>query len=150
MTMKGSRHPLSADPLFPGERRVLGHHFPVLAWSSPGDDDKPLLILVPGGGHLARVYYGHPGSDPRDFLAHWLARRGYGLLALSYPSDHPANPAPCADMDVVDWAQDLAAATASHVAAGREVILVGWSMAGRLARAFRLAGGDLGLRCDRM
>ena len=136
--------------LFPGETVIADLHHPVLAWHSPGDAAKPLLVLAPGGGHLARVYYGHPGGEPRDFLAHWLARQGYEVLALSYASDHPANRAPCQEMTVAQWAEDFAAAAAKFAAPGRDVVLVAWSMAGRIARLFRLAVNALGLRCEGM
>lgn len=136
--------------LFPGERIVAGPHHPVLCHHRPGDGARPLVILAPGGGHLGRVYYGHPGAEPRDFLCDWLERDGHELLALSYASDHPANPAPCQGMTILEWAADFAAAAARFAAPGRELLLVGWSMAGRLARPFRMAAMAHGLRCDRM
>lgn len=141
---------MSKGVLFPGERQVAGPHYPVLAWHRPGDAAKPLLVLVPGGGHLARVYYGHPDGKPSDFLAHWLGELGYELLALSYPSGHSVNRADCADMTIVQWAEDLAAVAAQHAIPGRELVLVAWSMAGRLARLFRLAALRHGFVCDRL
>jgi hypothetical protein len=52
-------------------------------------------VFLPGGGHLARVAYGHPGRRPDDFLDQWLAWRGHSLLALSYPTDHPVTGTTC-------------------------------------------------------
>ena len=60
-----------------------------LAYTAAGAPGQPLVLFLPGGGHLARVAYGNPAAAPRDFLAHWIAAAGHPLLALSYPKPLP-------------------------------------------------------------
>jgi hypothetical protein len=127
--------------LFPEERIVWGANFPALSLFRPGMPTKPLVLLLPGGGHLARIYYGHPGARPEDFLLTHLARAGSGTLALSYPSAHPCMNHPVPAMTITQWAASCAAITAQYVANEQlppRVIAVGWSLAGRLARNLAL------------
>ncbi len=134
---------------FPGETIDDGGRYPMLVWRGGGaaSADRPLIVLAPGGGHLARIFYGHPEAEPRDFLAHWLIEAGFEVLAASYPSNHPANRADCADMTRFDWTEE-AARVAARAAAGRPVVLVGWSGAGQMARNFRVAIAEHGVVCD--
>jgi hypothetical protein len=131
---------------FPGEilREIDG--VPALVRCRLGAAGKPLVVFLTGGGHLARVVYGHPGSEPRDFLEHWLAVRGLGLLAVSYPSDHPVLGRAVPDLSLGGWAVRLAALAdeAAHEQSTDAVIACGWSMGGRIAfaltRELRLRG----------
>ncbi len=135
-----------------GESLQYSEGLPLLTYLRVGDPGRPLVVFLPGGGHLARISYGHPGGRADDFLAHWLAARGFTVLALSYPSDHPALPAAHPELTVDRWGAAAAVLTQRIVAEhqlGAGVILCGWSMAGRsvlpFARTARRVGLDL--RC---
>jgi hypothetical protein len=130
--------PRSAAALFSNELLLNGATFPAIVFWRPPAGTNPTVVFLPGGGHLARVAYGHPGANPRDFIDFWLCEAGWGLLAISYPSDHPAFPRLYPEMTVSDWGASVTAIALDLLAtcpAPRRVILAGWSMAGRVARS---------------
>lgn len=130
--------PRSAAALFSNELFMNGGTFPAVVFWRPPTGTNPTVVFLPGGGHLARVAYGHPGADARDFLDFWLRKVGWGLLAISYPSDHPTFPHPYPEMTVSDWGASVTAITLDLLAtcpAPRRVVVAGWSMAGRVARS---------------
>ncbi len=133
--------------LFPGERRTTVAGLPFLAYYRAGEPARPLLVFLTGGGILARIAYGHPGTDHRDFLDHWLAQHGWGLLAPSYPSDHPATGPAVPDLGIAEWVQVIARATAQCTQAypDRPIVVAAWSMGGKLAFALTRALRELGL-----
>ncbi|MET4245212.1 hypothetical protein [Bradyrhizobium sp. RT10b] len=137
--------------LFKGEHRSTIGLVPVLTYCRPGDVGKPLVLFLTGGGVMARIAYGHPGSNASDFLDHWLERIGWGLLTATYPGDHPALTTSKPDLTLDDWAAALAALVAEISGSGpkRPIIACGWSMGGKLVfaltRALRLKG--LALAC---
>ncbi|MDA9408885.1 MULTISPECIES: thioesterase domain-containing protein [unclassified Bradyrhizobium] len=98
---------------------------------------------------MARIAYGHPSGNASDFLDYWLERKGWGLVAATYPGDHPALVSPKSDLDLESWASALATLVAETVGQdkGRPIIAAGWSMGGKLAfaltRALRLQGQEL-------
>lgn len=129
-----------------------GGGVPLLAHRRAGDRAKPLLVFLPGGGHLGRIAYGHPGGAPRDFLAHWLGERGFGFLALSHPGEHPDVPLGLPAMTSAEWASCAAAAVKGLVerdGLAPAIVLLAWSMGGRVMPAFARAAARLGLdlRC---
>ncbi|ESZ09419.1 hypothetical protein [Mesorhizobium sp. L48C026A00] len=127
---------------------VEGEGVSALAYFREGAASLPLIVGLPGAGHLARVYYGHDGARSTDFLDHWLEERGFGLLALSYPSDHPVFPRPDVALTTTMWAAAAATITADIIAKRSlppDVLLMGWSMAGRASRAFTRAAESHGL-----
>lgn len=123
-----------------------------LRYFREGAPDRPLIALVPGGGHLGRVAYGHPDGDPADFLDHWLKREGCGLLALSWPSDHPAVECRLPDLTLRMWAEwvaeEIAQAAVRQPAA--PILIALWSMAGRGAMAIGAALATRGVRAAGM
>lgn len=131
---------------FPGE--ALTNHRAVAAMSyfRAGSPDRPLVVFLPGGGHLARIAYGHPAAEPRDFLDFWLERKGCGLLGLSYPTDHAAIRSARSDLTIREWAGWVASsiAKALDAAPASHVIVAMWSMAGRSVRAVNKAIIDNG------
>ncbi|MGY3488134.1 hypothetical protein ACVW1C_006017 [Bradyrhizobium sp. USDA 4011] len=130
--------PRSVAALFPNERLLDGAAFPAIVFWRPPAGTNPTVLFLPGGGHLARVAYGHPGANPRDFVDFWLREAGWGLLAISYPSDHPAFSRVYPDMTVRDWGASVTAITLGLLATcprPRQVVVAGWSMAGRVARS---------------
>ena len=58
------------------ERAVISNRVPLVVHERRGAVDRPLTVFLPGAIHLARVAYGHEGSRPDDFLAHWFERAG--------------------------------------------------------------------------
>lgn len=137
--------------LQPGETLRVVQGVPHIVYHRSAGRDRPLAVFLPGGGHLARVAYGHAGGDPRDFLDSWLSEADFGLLALSYPSDHAAFSTRLPDLTIPQWTASVAALIREHVKEYpcREIIALGWSMAGRsavaLERALRSQGLSLSL-----
>lgn len=127
--------------LFAGEQRIEHDGIAGLQYFRPGDPERPLVVFLPGGLHLARIGYGDPASRRVDFLDYWLERRGMGLLGLSYPSDHPAVGAAHPDLTIAAWADWVASATlaALRETTERPVAVAMWSMAGRSVAAVNAA-----------
>lgn len=130
----------TAGTLQSGEALLSGRGVPVLAYRRAGLPWQPLVLFLPGAGHLARVAYGHPGCDRRDFLDHWLAEAGWGLLALSYPCGHPVFGVASPDLSMAAWVEAAAAIAVDAVrGTATPLMVVGWSMAGRCAPALAVA-----------
>ncbi|WP_407151183.1 hypothetical protein [Bradyrhizobium sp. ORS 86] len=128
----------STAALFSNELLLNGATFPAIAFWRPPTGTNPTVVFLPGGGHLARIAYGHPGANPRDFVDFWLREVGWGLLAVSYPCDHPAFPRLYPEMTVSDWGASVAAIALdllSRCPAPCQVVVAGWSMAGRVVRS---------------
>jgi hypothetical protein len=135
-----------SSALNPGEEVLIAEGVPQIVRYRAGASSRPLVVFLPGGGHLARVTYGHAGARSRDFIDVWLQDEGFALLALSYPSDHPAFERRLPALSIVDWAKSSAALIAACMKKGEhsEVVVLAWSMAGRsvvaLERALRKRG----------
>ena len=72
---------------------------------------KPLIVFIPGAAHLARIAYGgHSGYRPEDFLAYWLNKEGFDVLAVSYPLEtQPAIvPPEYPDFRIPTWGEQAA------------------------------------------
>ena len=127
----------STDGLWAGERLEVHDGTEVLTWVDvPERPTAPPVVLLPGVGHLGRIFYGHPDGDPDDFLAHRLVAAGHPVVALSYPLVHPAFSHPRPDLTMAGWARALAAATAAALAdrrLGPDVVVTAWSGAGGVA-----------------
>ncbi len=138
---------------FEGEQAITAAGYPALVKFIPGDPQRPLVVFIPGAHHTARIAYGgHAGGRDEDFLAHWLVKDGYNFLGVSYPiatrnpvieGAHPAYGAR-------DWGRQAAEAAKRAIDEHRltnRVIVIGWSMGGRIAEpvaeAARAAGLDL-------
>ncbi|KAK4943268.1 hypothetical protein LTR10_017111 [Elasticomyces elasticus] len=155
--------------LYPGERleTIEGHpciykHIhppprdpePTLNLGGEPQQSLPLVVLIPGGAHNGRIYYGgHEGHSACDYLAHWLSQLGFPVLAISYPLESepelmpPVSPA----LRIHTWGRQAASITRSVVDAtlslrGREILLVGWSMGGRIVAPYTEAVMKYGLR----
>ncbi|KAJ5316581.1 hypothetical protein PENANT_c019G02591 [Penicillium antarcticum] len=126
--------------LYHGEQSsvVAGH--PVVYKFIPGRDlSQPLVVFVPGMAHNGRISYGHPGSHSKDFLAHWFNHYGYSFLAISYPLDAelPVMPATSPHFTIPEWGTQTAVVISQVVkenSIGGKIIILGWSMAGKLLR----------------
>jgi hypothetical protein len=111
-----------------GETHVRVGRLELLRYLRRGADPAaPLVVFLPGAGHLGRVAYGHRGGNPRDFLDHWLAEARLGLLALSYPGVSAT-----ADLSLVEWAEAVVLVASDALEGGpRAIVLLAWSMAAR-------------------
>lgn len=95
---------------------------------------------------MARVAYGHPEADRSHFLDWWLEQSGYGLLAISYPSDHPLFYRMFPGMNIREWGVQTAEAIHRYLGdkgPHRKVILAAWSMGGRSLQAVASAAQKL-------
>lgn len=124
--------------------------------SSSSKKKTPLIVFIPGAAHLARIAYGgHAGYDPRNFLAYWLNGAGFDVLGISYPLEQshsttkmimaPRHP----DFRIPTWGQQAALTTRKVVdenALSGEVVLLGWSMGGKILKPYVAAARECGLR----
>ena len=139
------------EPLYESERLLTAIDYPVLTYFLRGDPLKPLIVFIPGAHHNGRIAYGgHQGSKPSDFLGHWLQRANYSFLAVSYPleSDPMVMPPTRADFTVRDWgaqAVDATKQTIEQEGLSNDVILLFWSMAGKILQPFALGANSRGL-----
>jgi acetyl esterase/lipase len=137
--------------LFPGESMRVAAGYPMLTHAVRGFAKRALVVLVPGGGHLGRIFYGHPGARPTDFVAHWLAALGCSIAAISYPLDHPLFARTFPEMSVSDWGKataEVAASIAAEFELPSKVILAAWSMGGKLVHTFTHNVRRLGLEVE--
>lgn len=137
--------------LQPGEELRVAAGFPALVCLRPGRPDQPLVVFVTGGGVLARIAYGHEGAPPADFLAHWLVAAGYSFLGVSYPQGNPVFAQTYPDFTVQDWAAQTAELAEAAIAANgleRRVLVLGWSMAGRIAGPLQRQMRERGLTVE--
>lgn len=126
--------------------------FPSLQYFREGHAGQPLIVFVTGGGVSARISYGHPEGLERDFLAYWARSAGYPFLALTYPLGNLVFRTVHPNFSVRDWGEQVAESIAAIVNAKhmpREVVILAWSMAGRiavpLATALKRHGCDIEL-----
>ncbi|NTE68165.1 hypothetical protein G6M85_21420 [Agrobacterium tumefaciens] len=129
-----------------GETRVTHEGVTGLRYWRAGAPDAPVLLFLPGGGHLGRIAYGTEEIDQTQFLDYWLAKEGWGLLALSYPTDHPAVGAPLPEITLAEWTRWVARTTAEALGenSARKVFGTLWSMAGRSCNALNTAFQESG------
>lgn len=141
--LSGTAIASTKTPLFPGESMVNVNHYPSLVYFQPGEASKPLVVFIPGMFHLARIGYGIPQTQKKDFLAYWLHQKGYGFLGVSYPLENAVYPQTYPEFSIQDWATQSCSIihkTVQDNALHPQVIILAWSMAGALAR-------DLSMEC---
>lgn len=122
--------------LYSGETVGESAGYPVLWHFQPGQAQMPVVAFITGGGVLARIAYGHPEGRSSDFLFHWLKEAGFPALGLSYPMGHPVFEKTYPQFGVPDWGAQSAAEIARVIEANglaRRVIVMAWSMGGRVA-----------------
>lgn len=137
------------ENLFDNEEIRAARGFPSLISFFKGDPEKPLVVLFPGWAFLARIFYGAPGMDEKDFLTHWLLAEGYSVLAVSYPMDHPVYKEVFPGFTITDWgnlASDLAREFIDENGLISEVIALHWSASGQAVRPFNKASSENGLK----
>ncbi|WP_058524594.1 hypothetical protein [Legionella birminghamensis] len=62
-----------------------------------------MVVFVPGDSHLARISYGFPKGNEKDFLAYWLNKEGYSFLGISYPLENPVYTQVYPKFSIHDW-----------------------------------------------
>ncbi|MFG1186295.1 hypothetical protein [Xanthobacter aminoxidans] len=129
--------------LYPGEELTEAAGYPALVRFEPGRKGLPLVVFVTGGGVLGRIAYGPPGGRAADFLCHWLHEDGFPSLVLSYPIDsRGVFDAAFPQFSVTDWAEQSAEIIARYINRSglpANAIVLGWSMAGRIAEPLHAA-----------
>ncbi|CAJ2505589.1 Uu.00g129830.m01.CDS01 [Anthostomella pinea] len=142
---------LSPPGLYPGEGLIHIADAPCIYRFFPADKKKPLIVLIPGGAHNARIFYGgHRGYDSDDFLASWLVKDGFGVLGISYPlqSEPELMPPVAPAFRIHQWGKQAAEVTKAVVDANSlcgDIVLVCWSMGGRLLVPYCKLARGLGL-----
>jgi hypothetical protein len=129
--------------LYPREELTEAAGYPALMRFESGRPGFPLVVFVTGGGVLGRIAYGPPGGRAADFLCHWLSAEGYASLVLSYPIDNKGVfDATFPQFSISDWAEQSAEIIARYIDKNglpANVIVLGWSMAGRIAEPLHTA-----------
>jgi len=129
--------------LYPREELTEAAGYPALVRFEPGRQELPLVVFVTGGGVLGRIAYGPPGGRTADFLCHWLHEEGFASLVLSYPMDIiGVFDAAFPQFSITDWAEQSAEIIARYVDRNglpANAIVLGWSMAGRIAEPLHAA-----------
>ncbi len=136
------------EGLYSGEELLATNGIETLTYFRAGDPEKPLVIFVPGGFHLARVAYGYPGGDERDFLAYWLSQKGYSFLGASYPTGNKVFSKAYPAYSIRDWGKQVAATAKFYIdenSLSREIIVLGWSAGGQIAQSVYEASQRAGL-----
>jgi len=137
--------------LYPFEQVAFTGRFPALAFARKGNPGQPLMVFITGGGILARIAYGAPENNERDFLAYWALKQGHSFLALSYPMEHPVFPSTHPGFTVQDWgaqSAELIFRTIQAYELPPQAIVWGWSMAGRIAVPLTKALKRHGIRVE--
>ena len=123
--------------LYPNEELTQAAGYPALVRFAPGRSGQPAVVFVTGGGVLGRLAYGPPQGRASDFLCHWLHEDGFASLVLSYPiASTGMFDAAYPKFSITDWAEQNAELIARYVDRYElpgNVIVLGWSMAGRIA-----------------
>lgn len=129
--------------LYPGEELTEAAGYPALVRFEPGRPELPVVVFVTGGGVLGRIAYGPPGARAADFLCHWLHAAGFSSLVLSYPIDNGAVfDAAFPQFSMTNWAEqsaELIARSMDRNGLPADAIVLGWSMAGRIAEPLHAA-----------
>lgn len=128
---------------------------------------RPLVVFIPGAAHLARIAYGvpsHPSHTPSDFLAHHLNDIGYPFLGISYPlesgettpnaeaitteSSTSLMPPTAYNFRTSEWGKQAAEVTKKTIIEyhlSNDVVLISWSMGGRMVVPYTQHAKSLGL-----
>jgi hypothetical protein len=129
--------------LYPREELTEAAGYPVLVRFEPGRSDFPVVVFVTGGGVLGRIAYGPPGGNAADFLCHWLHAEGFTSLVLSYPiGNDGVFEAAFPQFSITDWTEQSAEIIARYIDQSGlppNAIVLGWSMAGRIAEPLHTA-----------
>ena|GEM_PF-1440653 len=119
--------------LYPGEQMFQSAGFPVLAKFEKGNSNKPLVVFIPGYDNTARIAYGYPGGNPKDFLDYWLLKEGYSFLGISFPLENPVFSGNNTQFNMNAWANQIANVTDYYLTQNKmpkNIIFITWSYSG--------------------
>jgi pimeloyl-ACP methyl ester carboxylesterase len=122
-----------------------------LTYFQKGDPNKPLILFIPGDSHLARIAYGYPNLEAKDFLAYWLNQRGYSFLGLSYPLANPVFSKKYPEFNIHQWGEQIVEAADYFLTKNnlpRKIVILGWSMGGSVEQAVYTAAQKKGLELE--
>ena len=139
--------------LWKGEEVRQAAGYPAIIKFIKGDPEKPILVLIPGAHHMARIFYGDENRRREDFLSYWLGKYGYNILAISYPVDTPSKAFDevYPDYSTQAWGRQAAEITKQIKTENNikgDIIICGWSMAGKSAQPFNATAKKIGLDVD--
>lgn len=141
----------SNNLLYPQEKLITINGFQSLIQFAKGNPNKPLIVFVPGNAHLARIGYGYPKGDPKDFLAYWLHKKGYSFLGVSYPMDNNVYSQIYPAFNIDDWGNLIISAAKKVINQehlSNNIIIIGWSMAGSIVQTANSAAKRSGLNIE--
>ncbi|MBV8801843.1 MAG: hypothetical protein JO131_02545 [Gammaproteobacteria bacterium] len=127
----------TSNKLYLGESIQYTAGFPNLVKFINGDSNKPLIIFIPGNSHLARIAYGFPRGNERDFLSYWFHKNGYPFLAISYPIGNSIYEKNYPNYTIQNWSKsiiEIAAQVINEKHLSKNVIILAWSMGGELVQ----------------
>jgi hypothetical protein len=149
--MLGGNLPAQA---FEGEEVMSAGGYPALVRFIPGEPEQALVVFVPGAHHTARIAYGgHESSQDEDFLAHWLVEEGYNFLGVSYPiaTRNPVMKKAHPEFTAQDWGRqtaEIARRIVDEHGLSNRIIVIGWSMGGKIVQPVSEAAKAAGLDLD--
>jgi pimeloyl-ACP methyl ester carboxylesterase len=139
---------------FESEEVTTAGGYPALVRFVPGEPEQALVVFVPGAHHTARIAYGgHEGSQDEDFLAHWLVEEGYNFLGVSYPiaTENPVMKRAHPEFTAQDWGRqtaEIARRIVDEHGLSNRIIVIGWSMGGKIVQPVSEAAEEEGLDLD--
>ena len=142
---------IANSSLYPGEKILTANGYPALVKFIKGSPKKPTVVFIPGFAHLARISYGYPTGNPKNFLSYWLNKKGYSFLGISYPLDNPVFSDVYPAFNHEDWGKQAADITKMYIKnnnLSNKVIIIGWSMGGGIAPTFNIAAEKTGIEVD--
>ena len=119
--------------LYPGEQMFNSAGFPTLAKFEKGNENKPLVVFIPGYDNTARIAYGYPGDNPKDFLDYWLLKEGYSFLGISFPLENKVFSGDNTQFNMNAWANQIANVTNYYLTSNKmnkNIIFITWSYSG--------------------
>ncbi|TAL60977.1 MAG: hypothetical protein EPN84_08710 [Legionella sp.] len=142
---------LAKSPLYPQESVMQFAGAQTLTYFQKGKKEKPLVIFIPGDSHLARIGYGYPQGNKKDFLAYWMHERGFSFLGLSYPLDNPVYNNKYPNFTISQWGEQIAETAEYFIkqhGLSKKIVVLGWSMGGSVEQRVYEAAKKRGLEME--
>lgn len=139
-----------SSALFDGET-LREDQTPILQFAQISHPGAPLVVFLSGGGHLARIAYGHPTADRKAFLNYWLQRSKLNFLAISHPLGHPVFGDVSAALSIRRWIDSICKSIRQLVESGdcpNQIIILAWSMSARFANILKYRMDAHGLQME--
>ncbi len=137
--------------LYKGEQHVFFHGIPALIKFNEGTRNKPIVIFIPGDANLARVAYGYPGDNRKDFLSYWFHKYGFSFLSISYPLGNPVFKKKYPNFTIRDWgnqAMYIANKIIKKNHLSKNIVVLAWSMGGIISESISEAAHKYSLKIE--